>query len=232
MLAGLVDGVNPCAFTTVVFLLSAIAYLGKTKREIAIVGITFTVAVFITYLLLGLGFMLAIKTFAMQAGISRMVTYIVAGLVFVLAGWSLFDGVRITRTGKVPKGSLGLPEFLKAVIRRVIKAGLKTRNLVIGSLVVGFVVALVGSFCTGEVYVPTIMIMLRSPGHSYLALVYLLIFNVMFVVPLSIVMVGAYFGVRSERVGTLLRGHLAALKFVLAGLFGGLGLILLLFIAG
>jgi hypothetical protein len=76
------------------------------------------------------------------------------------------------------------------------------------------------------------MIMLRSPDHSHLALIYLLIFNLMFVVPLAIVMVGAYFGVRSERLGKLLRGHLAALKFALAGLFGCLGLMLVLFSAG
>jgi hypothetical protein len=130
MMAGLVDGVNPCAFTTVVFLLSAVAYLGKTKRQIAIVGIAFTFAVFGTYLLLGLGLMLAIKTFAMQAGISRTVTYVIAGTTFVLAGWSLFDGIRIAHTGKIPKGTLGLPGFLKVTIRRVITAGLKTRNLV------------------------------------------------------------------------------------------------------
>jgi hypothetical protein len=48
----------------------------------------------------------------------------------VLAGWSLFDGIRIAHTGKIPKGTLGLPGFLKVTIRRVITAGLKTRNLV------------------------------------------------------------------------------------------------------
>ena len=36
-LAGLVDGVNPCAFTTIVFFLSMLAYLGKSKRDLAVV---------------------------------------------------------------------------------------------------------------------------------------------------------------------------------------------------
>ena len=43
-LAGLLDGINPCAFTTVVFLLSMLPYLGKTKRELAVVGVGFTAA--------------------------------------------------------------------------------------------------------------------------------------------------------------------------------------------
>jgi len=40
--AGLLDGVNPCAFTTIVFLLSMLAYLGKGRRDLAVVGLGFT----------------------------------------------------------------------------------------------------------------------------------------------------------------------------------------------
>lgn len=229
MLAGLVDGVNPCAFTTVVFLLSAMAYLGKTKRQIAVVGIAFTAAVFFTYLLLGLGVMLAIKTFAVQTGVSQIVTYVIAGLTFALAGWSLFDGIRIARSGKIPRGSLSLPLRIKVVIRRVIKAGLKTRNLILGSLVVGFLVSLLESLCTGQIYMPTILIMLRSPEYRRSAFLLLLTYNLMFILPLAVIMAAAYFGVRSEWLGQILRRHVAALKFALAGLFIGLGVLLLIF---
>ena len=65
--AGLLDGVNPCAFTTVVFLLSMLAHLGKTRRQLAVVGVGFTAAVFLTYFLLGLGLLGAIKTFSVIA---------------------------------------------------------------------------------------------------------------------------------------------------------------------
>lgn len=227
MLAGLIDGVNPCAFTTIVFLLSAMAYLGKTKRQIAVVGVTFTSAVFATYMLLGLGLMLTVKAFAVQTGVTQAITYSIAGLTFILAGWSLFDGIRISRSGELPKNTLGLPKFVKGVIHRVIRTGLKTPNLIMGALAVGFLVSLLESLCTGQVYLPTIMIMLRSPGHGLSALSYLLIYNVMFIMPLAIIMLSAYFGVKSERLGQFLRRHLAALKFALAGLFAGLGLMLL-----
>jgi len=46
--AGLLDGVNPCAFTTIVFLLSMLAQVGKTRRQLAVVGVGFTAAVFVT----------------------------------------------------------------------------------------------------------------------------------------------------------------------------------------
>ncbi|MHC5035474.1 MAG: hypothetical protein ACYTFZ_10610, partial [Planctomycetota bacterium] len=42
--AGLFDGLNPCAFTVIIFFLSYLAYIGKEKREIAAVGIVFTAA--------------------------------------------------------------------------------------------------------------------------------------------------------------------------------------------
>jgi len=46
--AGLLDGVNPCAFTTIVFLLSMLAQVGKTRRQLAVAGVGFTAAVFVT----------------------------------------------------------------------------------------------------------------------------------------------------------------------------------------
>ncbi|MHC4593256.1 MAG: hypothetical protein ACYS8L_11280, partial [Planctomycetota bacterium] len=52
--AGLFDGLNPCAFTVIIFFLSYLAYIGKEKREIAAVGIVFTTAVFVTYFAIGL----------------------------------------------------------------------------------------------------------------------------------------------------------------------------------
>jgi thiol-disulfide isomerase/thioredoxin len=36
--AGLLDGINPCAFSVIIFFLSYLAYLGKDRREIASVG--------------------------------------------------------------------------------------------------------------------------------------------------------------------------------------------------
>jgi cytochrome c biogenesis protein CcdA len=155
--AGLLDGVNPCAFTTIVFLLSMLAYLGKTRRQLAVVGVGFTAAVFVTYFLLGLGLLGAIKTFSVSRGISTGLAIAVGVLAFVLAAWSLVDFVRYRRTRDTKKVTLGLPKSVKARIHKVIRAGLRTRNLLIGSITVGFLVSVLESLCTGQVYLPTIM---------------------------------------------------------------------------
>ena len=53
--AGLIDGINPCAFTTIIFLLSYLVYLGRKKREVLIAGAAFSAGVFMAYTALGLG---------------------------------------------------------------------------------------------------------------------------------------------------------------------------------
>ena len=227
-LAGLVDGVNPCAFTTIVFFLSMLAYLGKSKRDLAVVGAGFTAAVFATYFLLGLGLLGAMKSFSVSSGLSSGVACGVGILAFILAGWSFWDFVQYKRTGDASKLTLGLPKSIKARIHKVIRAGLTTRGLVVGSVSVGFLVSILESLCTGQVYLPTIVFVSRAPGLRAGAIGYLMLYNVMFIVPLVGILALAYLGVRSEALGNMLRKRLALAKLAMAGLFAGLGVMVVL----
>lgn len=227
VVAGLLDGINPCAFTTIIFLLSMLAYLGKSKRQLATVGIGFTVAVFVTYFLLGFGLLGAIKIFSVSHGIPTALAYGVAGMTFILAGWSLIDFVRYMRTGDVKAVTLGLPKSVKSRIHKVVRVGLTTRGLIVGSITIGVLVALLESLCTGQVYLPVIVIVSRTPDLRAAAIGYLLLYNLMFIAPLVVVLIIAYCGVKSERLGDFLRRHLAALKLAMAILFAALGALVL-----
>jgi hypothetical protein len=59
------------------------------------------------------------------------------------------------------------------------------------------------------------------------AVAYLLLYNVMFILPLVVILAIAYFGVRSDRIGSFLRGHLALAKIAMAVLFAGLAVMVL-----
>ena len=226
--AGLLDGINPCAFTTIVFLLSMLSYLGKSKRQLAAVGMGFTVAVFVTYFLLGLGVLGAFKALMVSQGISRALGYAVAAMAFALAIWSVVDVIRFRRSGSVKSMTLGLPKSVKSRIHKVIRVGLSTRGLLVGSLSVGFVVAVLESICTGQVYLPTIKIILQDPDLRVSAMTYLALYNLMFIAPLVGVLAVAYYGVSSERLGHFLSGNLIPLKLAMAVLFAGLGVVVLL----
>jgi hypothetical protein len=223
--AGLIDGINPCAFTTIVFFLSMLAYLKKTRSQMLAVGIGFTAGMFAAYFLLGLGMLVAVKSLAVSHGLSTALTWGVAAFAFGLAIWSLVDAVLYLRTGDTGKMTLGLPASVKQRIHKVIRTGLTTRGLVIGSVTVGFLVSILESLCTGQVYLPTIVFMTRAPGLRSMAVAYLLLYNVMFIVPLLAILAMAYVGLRSETLGQFLRGRLAVLKFGMAALFAVLGLL-------
>jgi len=226
--AGLVDGVNPCAFTTIVFLISMLAYLGKSRRQLLLVGMGYTAAVFVTYFLLGLGLLGAVKIFSASRGLTTVLGYVLAAVVFTLAGWSLVDFIRYLRKHEAAAMTLRLPRAVRDRIHKVIRSGLSTHGLVIGSVTVGIVVALLESLCTGQVYLPIVFVIQRVPALRARAVVYLLLYNLMFILPLVGVFAVSYFGVGSVRVGRLLKQHLAALKLGMAVVFALLGTLVLL----
>ena len=49
LVAGFIDGINPCAFATIIFLVSYLTFAGKKSREILLYGTIFTSGVFIAY---------------------------------------------------------------------------------------------------------------------------------------------------------------------------------------
>ena len=54
--AGLLDGLNPCAFATLIFFVSYLTLSGRKGRQVLAVGTAFTAGVFLAYLAVGLGF--------------------------------------------------------------------------------------------------------------------------------------------------------------------------------
>jgi cytochrome c biogenesis protein CcdA len=226
--AGFLDGLNPCAFATIVFLISVLTQLGKRRREIAMVGFFFALAVFTTYFLLGLGLLGVVKQLAVEWGLSYALTVGVAVFAALLGLWSLRDAIRIRRSGEVPKHALGLPKSVSRQIHRLIRTKLRAHHLIIGSLLVGFLVSLLESFCTGQVYVPTIMLVLRMPGSDWQAIGYLVLYNLMFIIPLVIVILAVYWGVGSDRLRQMARAKLGFTKFLMAGLFLALAALLFL----
>ncbi|MCE5277842.1 MAG: hypothetical protein ABFD92_03645 [Planctomycetaceae bacterium] len=231
IVAGLVDGINPCAFTTIIFFLSMLGYLRKSKRDIIMVGVGFTAAIFVTYLALGLVLMQALIEFKARvvgAGGPMILGLVVAALVFALSAWSLVDVIRYKRSGDVRSMKLGLPKGIKQRIHKVIREGLTSRRLFIGSVVVGFIVAVLESICTGQTYAPVLYVIQELPSLRAQALPYLLLYNIMFILPLVVILFLGYKGVTSERLGDFMHRHLVGMKLGMAALFAALGAVVLM----
>ena len=83
--AGLIDSINPCAFATIIFFISYLSLVLKKQRtDIFLTGIIFIAGVFITYLLIGLGFFRIVQKLNNIIIISKTL-YIAVGILGVAA---------------------------------------------------------------------------------------------------------------------------------------------------
>jgi len=219
LLAGLIDGVNPCAFATIVFLVSLLGTLRKSRREILLVGCGFSFAVFATYLALGFGAFHAVKAFSVTTGFSRAITLAIAAFTLVLAILSLRDARAYSRTGKAESISLKLPAPIRLRANRMISGGLRTRHLLAAALGLGAVVSILESLCTGQVYLPVISLLVQDQGLASRAFLWLLLYNLMFILPLLIVFALTAAGLSSKTLLAFSKHHTAKAKFLLGILF-------------
>ena len=223
--AGLLDGVNPCAFATIIFFLSYLRIARRTPREMLMVGAAFITAVFIAYLAAGLLLHEMLGSLNHRfAGLQFWMNLAFAGLALVAAWLSFRDAWR-ARRGRLGAMTLQLPDFLKQRIRSVVRTGARARNFVAAAFVSGLVVSLLELACTGQVYAPIIYQIQRGKLDAVL---WLAIYNLAFILPLVVIFLLAYGGLRSETLIAFQQKHTATVKTALGILFLVLVLVILL----
>ena len=183
--AGLIDGINPCVFSTLVFFMSLLSVAKIRGRKLILIGIAYCAAGFITYLLLGLGLFKLIKTLDMFPLLKTTLNAAMCGILVIFALISFRDAWLFYKSGGDSKQVvLQLPDRLKAMSRNVMKKGLKFHYLIAGSFVIGVLVTLLESVCTGQVYVPTLVLLSNESGAFSKWFGLLLLYNLMFILPL------------------------------------------------
>ncbi len=216
--AGLLDGVNPCAFATMVFLISYLSVRKRKGHELLATGAAFTIGVFLAYLGVGLGLLRFLTALPILETIGKWIYGLTLVLCLALAWGSIADYQK-ARKGRLEDMSLKLPERLRGLIRGLIREGSRARNYVLASLLLGFAVSIVELACTGQVYLPTIVFVLGLPEWRARAAVALLAYNVMFIAPLIAIFLMAYYGTTSKQLLDWMDRHAAAVKLGTAVLF-------------
>ena len=98
-------------------------------------------------------------------------------------------------------------------------------SFVAGAFIAGFLVSILEFACTGQVYLPTITLVVRQEGLNSLAVLYLLMYNVCFILPLLFVFGFVYFGMSSKGIAKIMESRVGMVKLILAVVFffvGGL----------
>ncbi|MHB0856958.1 MAG: cytochrome c biogenesis CcdA family protein [Anaerolineae bacterium] len=223
VLAALIDGVNPCAFATILFFVSYLAVSRRRRNELILTGLAFTLGVFLTYLLVGLGAMSLLRLVSAIRVVGTGLYAVMAIGCFVLAALSLHD-YRLARGGNLKGMRLNLPEHLRERIKGRIRA---TSGAFAGAaFVTGLLVSLLELACTGQVYLPTISFVVGIPQMRANAIGYLVLYNVVFVTPLLVVLGLAIYGISASRFQDWFVRHAAATKLIMAVLFLLLGALL------
>lgn len=232
--AGLVDGINPCAFAVIVFFISFLSVYKYNRKEIILVGSAYCGAVFVAYILIGLGlfnFLYKMSSFYYVMWGFKWLTILLCALFLVL---SLYDFIVYQITKNADKVILQLGKGYKEKIHKIIRYFLRDKNksafrLFCAAVVVGFLVSLIEAVCTGQVYLPTIAVILKEANQDFWrAMLYLLTYNLMFIVPLVIIFALSLLGYESKTFNDFLRKHLGFTKLALCVLF--LGLLILLIV--
>lgn len=181
IIAAAIDSVNPCAFGVLIFLMLSLLKMGSSRRALR-AGLLYTFVVFVVYFLAGFGVFRAIQKFT---SITHFV-YIFAGVLVLVLGLWQFKDVFFPKVGI----TLQISSKAKPVMERLINKGTLPAMIVLG-----VVVSLFELPCTGGIYLGILTLM--SINKSF-AVSYLLLYNIIFVLPLVILTFLIYKGMSPE----------------------------------
>jgi cytochrome c biogenesis protein CcdA len=191
--AALLDSINPCVFGVLIFLIAFMTKMFKSRNGMLLGGLFYTSVVYVTYLVLGLGFLKV----TLGLGFS-VVVYWIAASIAIIAG--MFEVKDYFNYGKgfslqmIP----GAGKRIHMYTQRMTK--LQKKHPVLTFLMVGLLgifVVLVELPCTGAPYLA--ILALIGQGSYSEALPLLLLYNLIFVLPLFVIIGIGYFGTDSKK---------------------------------
>lgn len=171
---GLIDSINPCAIGVLILLLSTLLIMKQSKKKMLLFGLTYIGAVFITYILAGLG----LTVFFHQIPLV-VASYISIGVASILTLAGLVEVKDFMWYGRGFSLSIS-PNMAKKINEMATRLTLPTL------LLLGAFVAAVELPCTGGPYLA--IILLLSQHFDITAFGLLILYNFIFVLPLIVIL--------------------------------------------
>lgn len=213
-----IDSINPCAIGVLILMVSVVLSGGGSVGRMLLLGGLYIFAIFLTYLLAGLGLMyfLAVIPLWVTEYLSISV-----GLLIILAGL-----VEVKDFFWYQKGfSLGIPPYFADKIHNLAK------NVTIpGVILLGAFVAAVELPCTGAPYLAIITIL--SLNFNFTAMLLLILYNIIFVAPLLFILLLVAGGVQLKSVEKWKQDSKGYMRLFIGLLLISLGWILILIANG
>jgi hypothetical protein len=219
---GFVDGINPCAIASMIFLISFLGTQKRKRSDVLKIGLAFTGTTFLTYFMLGLGAFRILSLMDKFYWFSVAIRVTAVGLALWVALLSIWDAIHYYRTKNTSEMKVQLPKGLKMLIHSVIRGNLSSNKIVAGAIITGFLVTLFEGACTFKIYLPTIMAMTHTFGFKLLGWLLLVVYNFLFVLPLLIVLLATAYGLKWKKLSSFQQQHMVLTKLLLALVLFGL----------
>jgi cytochrome c biogenesis protein CcdA len=220
VVAAAVDGINPCAFTVLLlFITSLLATMQAGGQSINAIrvrllgqGGIYIAAVFLTYLALGVGLLKTLDFFTRQHLPARF-----GALAAILFGlWMLKDFFLPDLGWK-----LQAPPQIGTTAREMAKKA-TVPALIVG----GFLIGLCTVPCSGAVYLGVLSLLALQPS-ALLGYGYLILYNLIFVLPLVVILIAASTHPTLNRLAHWNIHHKEWVRLVLGGGVVVMGLLIL-----
>ena len=213
--SALLDSINPRAFSVLLITVAFLFSLGKPRRDVLRLGASYIAGLFLAYLLIGLGLLQALHLFNVPHFMGRLgaVIVILFGILQILSHF-------FPQINWLP----GIPKSTHAKMAKLLE-----HVSLPAVFLVGVLVALCEFPCTGG---PYLMILgLLHDSQTYLSgFGYLLFYNLLFVLPLVVILLVASHKELLEEVNTWRKDETKKLTVWLGLGMVALGIIILLFV--
>lgn len=211
-----VDAINPCEFSILILLMASLL-LGEDNRKKALkTGFSFIAAVFIAYFLMGIGLFEFLRKYTL--GFSTIFYWVIGILAIIIGLLNIKDYLWYGGGGflmEVPRS--WRPKMKKLII------GITSP---LGGFLTGLVISLFLLPCTSGPYV-VILSMLAQKTNLFMAFLYLIMYNLIFIAPMVAIVLAMYFGLPPERAEEWRKGKLRLLHLFAGIILVALGIVML-----
>lgn len=210
-----IAGLHPCTLTVLLFFIAFLFTLRKSRIGIFKVGVAYILGIFIAYFSIGLGLLKAVSI----SGSPHIAAKIGAMLVLILGIFSItsfFTGKRIT---------FSIPKFVKPTIVSFLQ-----KATIPAVFIVGLIVGICSFGCTAGIYLSIMSLMLIKSQYIQ-GVFYLLLYNIMFILPLILILIIASNKSIVKKITDLEISHRRYLKLI-AGIIMILLALIILWITG
>ncbi|HLC81632.1 MAG TPA: hypothetical protein VJH68_03160 [Candidatus Nanoarchaeia archaeon] len=213
-----IDSINPCAIGVLILMVSVVMSATKSIKRMVLLGGLYISAVMVTYLLAGLGLLYFLASIPLW--ITELISIII-GLLIVFAG--LLEIKDFFWYGRW--FSLAIPGPFISKIKQLSK-----KTTISGVILLGVFVSAVELPCTGAPYLA--IITLLSQYFDLTAFLLLIAYNLVFVLPLIIILLLVAGGVKLHKIHKWKQQNKPYMRLLVGLLLIALGWLLMLIANG